>query len=76
MRLIHKYRFYHQESRMMTVLFFNLDVHNFDRVTTAGIQLIISNVQSAIYRYEGSLNKFICDDKGATAIAVFGLPSI
>eukprot|EP01083_Nonionella_stella_P298146 1012258_1 len=33
-------------------------------------------MQVALYRYEGSLNKFMYDDKGATAVAVFGLPPI
>ncbi len=33
-------------------------------------------VQRAIYRYEGSLNKFLVDDKGFTLLSVFGLPPL
>jgi hypothetical protein len=29
-----------------------------------------------VYKYEGSLNKFLMDDKGSTLIAVFGLPPL
>ena len=31
-------------------------------------------VQKAVYLYEGSINKFLMDDKGSTLIGVFGLP--
>jgi hypothetical protein len=30
----------------------------------------------AIYQYEGSINKFLMDDKGSTLLAVFGLPPL
>ena len=30
--------------------------------------------QTAVYQFEGSVNKFLLDDKGSTLIAVFGLP--
>ncbi len=33
-------------------------------------------VQRAIYKYEGSLNKFLVDDKGSTLLAVHGLPPL
>src|SRR5687768_4824324 len=36
----------------------------------------ISSVQTSVYRYEGSVNKFLIDDKGSTLIAVFGLPPL
>src|SRR5262249_30505771 len=29
-----------------------------------------------VYRYEGSLNKFLMDDKGSTLLAIFGLPPV
>ena len=29
-----------------------------------------------MYQYEGSLNKFLVDDKGSTLLAVFGLPPL
>ena len=33
-------------------------------------------MQSAVYQYEGSLNKFLMDDKGSTLLAVWGLPPL
>ena len=32
--------------------------------------------QTAVYQFEGSVNKFLMDDKGSTLIAVFGLPPL
>lgn len=40
------------------------------------VQKVISVVQTAVYRFEGSLNKFLMDDKGSTLLAVFGLPPL
>ena len=40
------------------------------------IQSILHATQLAVYKYEGSLNKFLRDDKGSTLIAVFGLPPL
>ena len=34
---------------------------------------VLRSVQKTIYHYEGSINKFLMDDKGSTLIAVFGL---
>jgi hypothetical protein len=33
-------------------------------------------VQKCIYEYEGTINKFLVDDKGSTVIAAFGLPPV
>jgi hypothetical protein len=33
-------------------------------------------VQKAVYHYEGSVNKFLMDDKGSTLIACFGLSPV
>merc|ERR1712129_288871 len=33
-------------------------------------------LQEIIYKYQGSLNKFLVDDKGSTVMAVFGLPPV
>jgi len=33
-------------------------------------------VQDSVYMYEGTINKFLVDDKGSTLIAVFGLPPL
>ena len=59
---------------MMTVIFINLDFLQFDRLPIHILQEMVATMQVALYRYEGSLNKFTYDDKGATAVAVFGLP--
>jgi hypothetical protein len=40
------------------------------------VQRILEAVQLAVYKFEGSLNKFLMDDKGSTLIAVFGLPPL
>jgi len=37
---------------------------------------ILQTVQRAVYKYEGSLNKFLFDDKGLTILAIFGLPPL
>ncbi len=61
------------EIRRVTVLFVNLPA-----VPTAlelG-QIIMQEMQTILYRYEGSVRQFIVDDKGATLIAVLGLPPL
>lgn len=35
-----------------------------------------ANVQKCVYDYEGTINKFLVDDKGSTVIAAFGLPPV
>lgn len=66
------------EVRRITVLFVNLGLGMMkggdDDIDT--IQRVLSSVQRSVYRYEGSLNKFLMDDKGSTLIAVFGLPPL
>jgi class 3 adenylate cyclase len=37
------------------------------------MHMAVRAVQESIYLYEGSVNKFLMDDKGATVLAVFGL---
>ena len=34
---------------------------------------MLKTAQHAIYKFEGSLNKFLLDDKGSTLVGVFGL---
>ncbi|ETO20917.1 hypothetical protein RFI_16291, partial [Reticulomyxa filosa] len=76
LRLAPRFRFWHQEIRIMTVLFINLQIPSLADIKIEKLQKVIEIIQANIYRYEGSLNKFMYDDKGATAIAVFGLPPI
>lgn len=45
----------------------------------AGLQKLqdaFALVQKCIYEYEGTINKFLVDDKGSTVIAAFGLPPV
>lgn len=72
------------ELRRIVVLFINLgmkeadlvDISSQRDVALAKVQRVLSVVQYSINRYEGSLNKFLMDDKGSTLIAVFGLPPL
>ncbi|HEY1011687.1 MAG TPA: adenylate/guanylate cyclase domain-containing protein, partial [Herpetosiphonaceae bacterium] len=61
------------ELRRISILFINLpDVDAATSLDTA--QTIMQTLQSALYRYEGSINKLSVDDKGVTLIAALGLP--
>eukprot|EP01083_Nonionella_stella_P081021 222958_1 len=87
-RLLLRFKPWHGEQRAVTVLFINLDFNAYDGGHGQGKQSNLENVpqdllqkavkttQKCIYRYKGSLNKFLFDDKGSTVIAVFGLPPI
>ena len=37
------------------------------------IQHIVTTLQRSVYKYEGSLNKLVMDDKGSTMIGIWGL---
>lgn len=69
--------------RQVTVLFVNLGLKEHDLLAAAQYDEamrraheVLVAVQSAVYQYEGSVNKFLMDDKGSTLIAVFGLPPL
>jgi len=69
------------ELRQVTVLFVNLDLNlglkdNISDKIHILAQSVIKTILSAVYSYEGSLNKFLLDDKGATVVSCFGLPPI
>ncbi|GMF12061.1 unnamed protein product [Phytophthora lilii] len=40
------------------------------------LQDAFAHVQKCVYDYEGTINKFLVDDKGSTVIAAFGLPPV
>ncbi|GAB4444528.1 MAG: adenylate/guanylate cyclase domain-containing protein [Anaerolineae bacterium] len=63
------------ELRRTTVIFVNLPHLDYD-ISLEQAQLIMRTLQSAVYRYEGSINKLSVDDKGVTLIAAFGLPPL
>lgn len=63
------------ELRRVTILFINLP----DLTYTTPLeqsQAAMQALQTALYRYEGSVNKINVDDKGATLVAALGLPPL
>jgi len=63
------------EIREVSVIF--LKVTNFvfsENVAMEDIQDIMKLLQECLYEYEGSINRFGFDDKGAVLLAAFGLP--
>ena len=68
-----------KESRLLTIMFLNLSIDLKHTQTQDGlehIQKIISIVQRCIYRTQGSLNKFLMDDKGSVLLIAWGLPPL
>ncbi|KAF0689361.1 Aste57867_19187 [Aphanomyces stellatus] len=74
--------FWGSELRDVTVLFINLGFGEDDLsaiLDVTGLRRLnkaFKAVQRCIYDYEGTINKFLVDDKGSTAIAVFGMPPV
>jgi len=71
------------ELRQVTIMFLSLpfnanDIRSIQSSTQVlrSIHSAIQLLQTIIYRYQGSLNKFLVDDKGSTVMAVFGLPPV
>jgi class 3 adenylate cyclase len=63
------------ELRRLTVLFINLP--GLDHGTPLPIaQKVMLSLQTALYRFEGSVNKLSADDKGVTFVAALGLPPL
>jgi len=65
------------ELRQLTVVFFNFP----DLIISSSeqqplVQELIEAIQSCLYYFEGSLNKFLVDDKGCTFLGAFGLPPL
>ena len=61
------------ELRNVTVLFINFPDLNYETSLETS-QEIMHQLQSALYHYEGSVNDNFVDERGATLLAVFGLP--
>ncbi|RHY42169.1 hypothetical protein DYB34_002867 [Aphanomyces astaci] len=74
--------FWGSELREVTVLFINLGFADadlskmLDVASVHKLHAAFAAVQKCIYDYEGTINKFLVDDKGSTAIAVFGMPPV
>lgn len=74
--------FWGSELRNVTVLFINLGFSEQDLTNMLGakdlqrLQDAFAFVQKCVYDYEGTINKFLIDDKGSTVVAAFGLPPV
>nr|CCA21905.1 adenylate cyclase putative [Albugo laibachii Nc14] len=74
--------FWGSEVRDVTVAFINLGFSEqdlskvMDQEVIQRLQDAFALVQDAIFEYEGTINKFLVDDKGSTVIAAFGLPPV
>eukprot|EP01083_Nonionella_stella_P082342 227281_1 len=72
------------ELRQVTIMFLSLPFNATDikNIGSSGSKVLkdihdsIRSLQTTIYKYQGSLNKFLVDDKGSTVMAVFGLPPV
>lgn len=63
------------EIRRVSVLFINLPgITHGTELPLA--QSVVTTIQRGVYQFEGSINKISVDDKGASALAVFGLPPL
>jgi predicted ATPase/class 3 adenylate cyclase len=63
------------ELRRVTVLFINLPDLT-DSTPLDQAQVVMQALQTALYRYEGSLNRIGVDDKGPMLLAALGLPPL
>jgi len=69
--------FYANEMRHVSTMF--ISVSGVDVSTAAGsvvAQELMSNIQTCCYAHEGTLNKFLIDDKGMLFLLVYGLPPL
>ena len=65
------------ELRRVTVLFINVEGVPYDAADILErLQHDMLELQAIMYRYEGSLNQFIVDDKGTLLIVALGLPPL
>ena len=63
------------ELRRVTVLFINLPDLTYS-TSLDQAQAVMQALQTALYRYEGSLNRIGVDDKGPMLLAALGLPPL
>jgi class 3 adenylate cyclase/tetratricopeptide (TPR) repeat protein len=63
------------EFRRVTVLFVNIEQIDYGNVDALdSLQRATAAVQTSVYRYGGSVNQLLVDDKGTVAICGWGLP--
>lgn len=65
------------ELRCVTVLFVCVEEVNYQAPDVLEqLQTIMQTLQIALYRYEGTVNQFVVDDKGTVFVAALGLPPL
>jgi class 3 adenylate cyclase/tetratricopeptide (TPR) repeat protein len=65
------------ELRLLTVLFVKFPPPDLGRPDVLeATQRFMTSLQTAIYRFEGSVNKLSIDEKGTTLVAAFGFPPL
>ncbi|ETO28411.1 hypothetical protein RFI_08719 [Reticulomyxa filosa] len=69
------------ELRQVTIMFLSLPFNSkklqvLDNMLVNHVNMTIRALQEKVYLYQGSLNKFLVDDKGSTVMAIFGLPPV
>jgi class 3 adenylate cyclase/tetratricopeptide (TPR) repeat protein len=62
------------EYRWVTLLFVHFP--NLDHISLQQAQAAMVTLQQNLYRFEGSINKISIDEKGASLVAVLGLPPL
>ncbi|GAM22380.1 hypothetical protein SAMD00019534_055550 [Acytostelium subglobosum LB1] len=68
---------YLAELRYISVIFVNLSYGVPDPVKDLDtLQAIVSQTQTIVYKYEGTVRQFIIDDKGCVLIACWGMPGV
>jgi predicted ATPase/class 3 adenylate cyclase len=65
------------ELRPLTMLFLGIGGLEYRTVDDLrNLQQAMVALQQTVYRYEGSVNKFVVDDKGVISIIIFGAPPV
>ncbi len=65
------------ELRRITVMFINITGLDYAAPNALEkIQRVAHAMQTILYRYEGSVNQLVVDDKGTTLLTAFGLPPL
>lgn len=68
---------WHIDYLQVSVLFIKVGSNRMENLSKIEkVQEIMKEVQKCIYEYEGSINRFGVDDKGAVILTAFGLPPL
>lgn len=68
---------WHIEFLQVSILFIKIGSNTMKNLSYIDkVQEIMKTVQMCIYTYEGSINRFGVDDKGAVILSAFGLPPL